>query len=79
MIGHWNGPLTTYANRVLVPGRDVEIDEPGQALKFAALGYFKPNEPVRHLHDTQPDQATPDPAATDETKPHKTRQHRRTE
>ena len=50
MIGHWNGPLTTHANRVLIPGRDVEIDEPGQALKFAALGYFKTKEPVQLLH-----------------------------
>jgi len=54
MIGHWNGPLTTHANRVLAPGRQVEIDDPADALRLAALGYFRPSEQVHLLRALPP-------------------------
>jgi len=65
MIGIWNGPLTTHKNRLLIPGREADID-PAQAPIYTRLGYMTPAAPTGHPHPTPHHQPMegPDPEST---------------
>jgi hypothetical protein len=39
----WEGPLTAYKNRVLTPGRSIELERADPQTKtWEAMGYLKP-------------------------------------